>query len=85
MRALVRALSLSLPLFAATTVLAKDVAGSRDHPLVGRYAGSEISQYRSSDFDEVRLMNRPLDLRRDGEASSASAMTRPLSAPASKS
>ena len=32
-------------------VLAKDVAGARDHPLVGRYQGSEISFYAASEFD----------------------------------
>ena len=64
-----RALAFALPLLmlAATAAPAKDIAGSRDHPLVGRYTGSEISQYRSSDFDEVRLLNRALDLKRDGE------------------
>lgn len=46
---------------------AKDVAGSRDHPLVGRYTGSEIQSYKMSDFDEQRLLNKPLDVRAVGE------------------
>ena len=46
---------------------AKDVAGARDHPMVGRYVGSEITQFKSADFDEVRLPRAPLDLKADGE------------------
>ncbi len=46
---------------------AKDVAGSRDHAMVGRYVGAEITQFKSADFDEVRLLRAPLDLKADGE------------------
>ena len=46
---------------------AKDVAGSRDHAMVGRYVGAEITQFKSADFDEVRLLKAPLDLKADGE------------------
>lgn len=46
---------------------AKDIAGSRDHPMVGRYVGSEVTQFKSADFDEVRLLEAPLDLETDGE------------------
>lgn len=54
-------LAVSLPAFA------KDVAGSKDHPLVGRYVGAEITQFKTADFDEVRLLKAPLDLKADGE------------------
>lgn len=46
---------------------AKDIAGSKDHPLVGRYTGSEIQSFKMSDFDEQRLLNKPLDVRAVGE------------------
>lgn len=52
----------------AGPVLAKDVAGSKDHPLVGRYLGSEITAYTVSDFDAQRFINAPVDFRADGEA-----------------
>lgn len=61
------ALALPLLLLVATTGFAKDIAGSRDHPSVGRYAGSEITQFKSSDFDEARLLSKPLNLKRDGD------------------
>lgn len=47
----------------ASGALAKDVAGSKDHPLVGRYQGSEIIFYRSADFDAERLLDRPMNLK----------------------
>ena len=34
----------------------------KDHPLVGRYVGSSIDQYRQSEFDEVKLLKKPLDI-----------------------
>lgn len=39
---------------------AADKAGSKDHPLVGRYEGSEIFIYETSDFDKVNFVNAPL-------------------------
>lgn len=35
---------------------ATDLAGSRDHPLVGRYQGSTIRLYRGRDYDEFRMV-----------------------------
>lgn len=52
----------------AGSALAKDVAGSKDHPLVGRYIGSEISAYTFADFDAQRFIRAPVDFRADGEA-----------------
>jgi outer membrane protein OmpA-like peptidoglycan-associated protein len=57
----------SLAAALAAPALAKDAPGAKDHPLVGRYAGSEIVQYKSAEFDEQRLVNAPLDLRSDGD------------------
>ncbi|MDF2096997.1 OmpA family protein [Aquibaculum arenosum] len=42
----------------ASAALAQDVAGAGDHPLVGRYTGSEISFYEKRAYDEVALPNR---------------------------
>jgi len=35
-----------------------DVAGGRDHPLVGRYEGAVLRHQRPRDFDEFRMINR---------------------------
>ncbi|MCU7945215.1 MAG: DUF4892 domain-containing protein, partial [Candidatus Thiodiazotropha sp. (ex Cardiolucina cf. quadrata)] len=34
-----------------------DVKGSKDHPLVGRYAGSKIFEYDLKEFDEFRMIS----------------------------
>jgi hypothetical protein len=41
--------------------LAADIEGSADHPLVGRYEGSEIVAYKVSEFDEVTVIEAPFD------------------------
>jgi outer membrane protein OmpA-like peptidoglycan-associated protein len=56
--------------------IAKDVAGSKDHPLVGRYEGSQITAYEAVAFDEQRLVSAPIDLAADGEKFTASNSTR---------
>ncbi|MBI5380078.1 MAG: DUF4892 domain-containing protein [Nitrospirae bacterium] len=38
----------------------KDVAGSKDHPLISRYPGSVITAYMQKDFDEYLLALGPL-------------------------
>lgn len=48
--------------------VAKDAPGSADHPLVGRYKGSEIITYQSSDFDRVDLLAKPAPRRFDWSA-----------------
>jgi len=40
---------------------AKDVPGAKDHPLIGRYQGSEIGFYQTNAFDEAWLLKAPLD------------------------
>jgi outer membrane protein OmpA-like peptidoglycan-associated protein len=43
------------------TAQAGDIPGSSDHPSVGRYEGSEIVGYRTSDFDETQIIDGPFD------------------------
>ena len=38
---------------------AGDVAGSKDHTLLGRFAGSEIRVYKSLEFDEFHFITGP--------------------------
>ncbi|NOT18513.1 MAG: OmpA family protein [Sulfuriferula sp.] len=45
----------------------------KDVSYVGRYDGAKMELYKQSDFDEVRLLNRPLDTR--GGLSSANSLT----------
>jgi OmpA-OmpF porin, OOP family len=59
-------ISLALALMTAGAA-AKDLPDSKDHPLVGRYARSEIVFYKVSDFDARRLLDRPLDVKTAGE------------------
>ena len=44
---------LASSVLAFSAASAADVAGSSDHPLVGRYQGSEIVAYKVTEFDEV--------------------------------
>jgi outer membrane protein OmpA-like peptidoglycan-associated protein len=37
----------------------------KDSSYVGRYDGAKMELYKQSDFDEVRLLNKPLDVRAD--------------------
>lgn len=50
---IVGGLGMALPARAA------DVEGSSDHPLVGRYDGSEIVGYKTTEFDEANLVEAP--------------------------
>ncbi len=43
---------------------AQDVAGSADHPLVGRFEGSTIHAYEAREFDEVAVARTPGDVTR---------------------
>lgn len=45
---------------APTDASAKDVPGGKDHPLIGRYEGSTLSVYASRDYEEQRLLTRPV-------------------------
>ncbi|WP_147045606.1 OmpA family protein [Methylobacterium gnaphalii] len=47
--------------FASATVRADDVAGAKDHPLVGRFEGSTIADYKVRGFDEAALLRAPVD------------------------
>jgi len=53
---------LSIALLLASMLSANavaDVAGSRDHPLIGRFAGSEIIGYSAKDYDEMTFALGP--------------------------
>ena len=54
-------LILILLLTFSVSALAADVDGSADHPLVGRYDGSEIVYYKASAFDELSFLKAPHD------------------------
>jgi len=41
--------------------LAQDIPGSKDHPLVGRYEGSVIKKYLTKAYEELFLVNRPVE------------------------
>ncbi len=49
---------------------ARDVAGSRDYPGIGRFGGSVITGYQVKDFDAARMQaasfkdGKPVDARR---------------------
>lgn len=51
-------------------VQAADVAGSKDHPVVSRYAGSEILKYEEKDFDSFTLPTGQVRDRRSGATAS---------------
>jgi OOP family OmpA-OmpF porin len=55
------ALSIALSLLDISGALAQrgDVAGSRDYPGIGRFAGSVITGYQVKDFDAARLQATP--------------------------
>jgi outer membrane protein OmpA-like peptidoglycan-associated protein len=64
--ALILSAILALPALAQT----RDVAGARDYPGIGRFAGSVATGYQTKDFDAVRLQaaafkdGKPADARR---------------------
>lgn len=45
----------------ASVALAEDIPDSEDQPLVGRYDGSEITEFRHVDFDEAYALKAPND------------------------
>lgn len=47
-------------LFALGGASAKDVAGGEDYPLVGRYEGSVMTLYKVSDYEEQRILTKPI-------------------------
>jgi len=47
--------------YTATAAFGEDIPKSQDHPLVGRYEGSSIVYFKSSDFDQTALLRAPHD------------------------
>ncbi len=70
MKHLSSGLSLLAGLLFTWTVHAADVAGSKDHPVVSRYAGSEILKYDEKDFDSFSLPTGQVRDRRSGPSAS---------------
>lgn len=54
----------------AASVHAADVAGAKDHPLVTRYAGSEILKYQAKEFDRYVAPTGPSESSHRGPTSS---------------
>jgi len=44
--------------FGAASLFAKDIPGSKDHPLLKRFEGSEIVRYRTAPFDTLDFYNK---------------------------
>ncbi|MGL3606688.1 OmpA family protein [Rhizobium sp. G187] len=66
-KAVMMAALLAMPLGAIA--LAKDVAGGQDHPLIGRYEGSTLQVYLTKEYEEERLLTKPIkgaDVRASG-------------------
>ena len=61
MRGLRSLLALLVLTLAAPSARADDVAGSADHPLVGRFAGAAIIAYKAAALDEAALLRAPHD------------------------
>jgi outer membrane protein OmpA-like peptidoglycan-associated protein len=49
--------------FLTTPTIAQDIAGSTDHPLVGRYKGAFINAYDFREFDEYDFAGQPITTR----------------------
>lgn len=63
-RSWLEAMCVSLALLAgagAAPVSAEDIAGSKDHPLVGRFKDASIVFYKTADFDELVFLKAPHD------------------------
>ena len=59
---IVRAICLALAGASAVSAAhAADVAGSQDHPLVGRYQGAEIVGYQVTEYDETTVLDGAFD------------------------
>ncbi len=65
-QALITLSLLSFLSFAANAAPLKDVPGSKDHPMVSRYAGSIVIGYKLDKFDEAELVQGPATYR-DGQ------------------
>jgi len=53
-------------------LLARDVAGSSDYPLIGRFEGSDIAYYNTADFDTYQLITGPV--RQEGKVDKGQAV-----------
>ncbi len=53
-------LGAALLLASSGLALGKDVAGGSDHPLIGRYEGSTLQVSKTKDYEESRLLVKPV-------------------------
>jgi outer membrane protein OmpA-like peptidoglycan-associated protein len=70
MRSLRIVLAASAAAIVSLAAQAADVPGSKDHPVVSRYAGSEILKYEVKDFDSFSLPTGAVRDRRSGASAS---------------
>ena len=61
-------LALSLGAVTNATAQTRDVAGARDYPGIGRFAGSVITGYQVKDFDAARMQGAAF---KDGQLTDA--------------
>lgn len=47
-------------LFVTTATIAKDIPGGEDYSLIGRYEGSLMTLYKRSDYEEQRILTKPI-------------------------
>lgn len=43
----------------STSLLAQDISGAKDHPLITRFPGSEITHYYERDYNELNIAVKP--------------------------
>lgn len=58
-------LILTLSLLVSFHSFAADIPGSKDHPMFSRYTESEILKYEQREFDQVKLVKAPIQVRGD--------------------
>ena len=51
--------AVAVMVLASSISFAADIQGSKDHPLITRFSGSEIIAYEAKAFDEYRLVLGP--------------------------
>ena len=70
MRTLRIVLAAAAAVISSLAAHAADVPGSKDHPVVSRYAGSDILKYETKDFDSFSLPTGQVRDRRSGASAS---------------
>lgn len=50
-------------MFSLSAIFAKDIAGSKDHPMLKRYPGFSIYKYYTAEYDEAKVIMGTFDLK----------------------